>query len=78
MDGRRCDSRRMDEGTCIRSSFLRMVSFHGKNNVVLRINIIMNDIIQIVLVWPVVLAVELGIGLIFIWTARDKPQTPSS
>jgi hypothetical protein len=37
----------------------------------------MEQLIEILTVWPFVLAVELSVGAIFIWVARDKPSKTS-
>lgn len=36
------------------------------------------DIIKVLIIWPIPLAVELGICAVFLWIGRDKPQKPSS
>jgi hypothetical protein len=37
----------------------------------------MVEIIQILMVWPAALAVELSVVAFFLWACRDKPQTPT-
>jgi hypothetical protein len=41
------------------------------------VDLMMYALLEILVIWPFVLFVELGIAAFFIWTARDKPQRPN-